>query len=55
VSWYSTEEAPTSAAPAVISTMPSQWCTNSWRRRMSTVNAPANSTSVPRSIWYVDA
>jgi hypothetical protein len=35
--------------------MPSQWWINSWRRRMRIVKRPANSTSVPLSIWYVEA
>ena len=48
-------EAPTMAAPAVIRTMPSQCCACSRRLSRVTVRNPAKMTSVPRSIWKVDA
>ena len=48
---YGFDAAPTIAAPAVMSTMPNQWCACRRRRSTSTVKPPAKSTSVPRSIW----
>ena len=50
-----TDDAPTSAAPATMSTIPSQWWMCSLRFSSTIVSSPANSTSVPRSIWNVDA
>ena len=35
----------------VIRSIPSQWWMKRRRRRIRSVNMPANSTSVPRSIW----